>query len=97
MMISLKRIFRAQALSVALFAVAFAILDLSLSLGPLHGVVFSLYLLYLSILVLLANLIVMIVLLFRKRRSQAMSFLKMGLVLGLCAAIVAFSAGLLIP
>lgn len=78
-----KKLFFTELVILVFMALVFAILDLSLDLGKFHGFVFSLYILYFSVIVIFVNTVLSLINLFRERKKASRRFITVGAIVSL--------------
>jgi len=76
-----------------LFSIGFLIFDLSLELGKFHGLVFSLYVLYFSALILIVNLGISLVNIFMENKERSKKFLVSGIITTILGMIISYIGG----
>ncbi|MCF7861318.1 hypothetical protein K9M79_03645 [Candidatus Woesearchaeota archaeon] len=89
----MKKLFMIESIILLLIVIAVAIFDSVLQLGKLHGVVFSLYLFYASIIIIIINTVIAIFYFIKGRRKKPVSYLIVGFVLGVVGIIISYVGG----
>jgi len=89
-----KKLFFTE-LGILLFVgLIFLVLDLSLDLGKYHGFVFSLYVLYFSVILIFVNAIISTINLFREKKEASKRFITVGAIVSLLGFALSYAGNL---
>lgn len=88
-----KKIFFIESGILVLISIILIIFDLSLALGKLHGIVFSILLVYISVLIFFINLMIAVIKLVKKKEKESKRFFFTGLIVLVLGVLVSYLGG----